>query len=798
MPISKNKPRGMTRRQAIQAGLAGVVLAAIGEPIAAALGDGATPGSPVASPLTLWYDKPASQWIQALPLGNGRLGAMVYGGVAEERIGLNEDSLWSGGPYNPAVKVDPKTLEEVRTLILTGQPRQGQALADKTMEGNPRSQAAYQTVGDLVLSFTGTDAPVEYRRELSLDDAIATTRYKNGDTTFRREAFASAVDQVIALRLTADGRGKISFDASMISPQMSKVEAVGSNTLQLSGVNGDMKVRDADLPVKHALKFEAWTRIHAKGGTIVANGQSLSVQGAEEVILLVVAATSYKSYKDVSGDPKALCAAYMAKAGAKSYAQMKLDHVAEHRRLFGRVSLDLGTSEAAKLPTDQRPRAYRGANDPSMAALYFQFGRYLLLSSSRAGGQPANLQGMWNHDVTAAWGGKYTVNINTEMNYWPAYPTNLSECDEPRFDLVKDLSVTGRETAKSMYGARGWVCHHNTDLWRATAPIDGAFWGLWPTGGAWLCNALYQQYLFLGDRDRLAQLYPMMKGAAEFFFDTLVHLPGKDWLVTCPSMSPEHEWTKGVTATAGPTMDMQILRELFDNCERASHVLNVDEAFRAQCAATRASLAPMQIGKAGQLQEWIEDLDADVPDVPHRHMSPLYGLFPGDQITPSDARLSEAARKLMEMRADKQGMGWAVAWRVNLWARLLDGERAHALLTELISTRTEGNLFDMPSVQLDGNFGGTSGIAEMLLQSQNGEIALLPALPSCWKVGRVSGLLARGGYTVAIEWNGGKLSKATVSSRAGGRCRVRYGSNVAEVAVPAGSSVSLDAGLRRS
>jgi alpha-L-fucosidase 2 len=789
----KHLSGNLTRRQVIHGGLAAAAVTAIGAQAAVALNPTDHPAA--SSPLTLWYDKPATQWGQALPLGNGRLGAMVFGGVAEERIGLNEDSLWSGGPYSPAVKVDPKTLEETRRLIFAGKAKDAQNLEDKTMEGNPRSQAAYQTVGDLVLTFSDRNAPQDYRRELSLDDAVATTTYRIGKVKFRREVFASPVDQAIVVHLTADRPGSISFDTGMVSPQVSTVVSAGQDTLRLSGQNGDMKVRDADLPVPHALTFQSWVRVLAKGGTTVADGPKITVSGADEATLLIVAATSYKSYKDVSGDPQALCAGYMAQAQAKPYARLKEDHLAEHRRLFGRVRLDLGTSDAAKLPTNERPRAYRGSNDPAMAALYFQFGRYLLLSSSRRGGQPANLQGMWNHDVTAAWGGKYTLNINTEMNYWPAYGTNLAECDEPLFAMVKDLSVTGQETARRMYGARGWVCHHNTDLWRATAPIDGAFWGMWPMGGAWLCNTLYQRQLFLGDTERLAEFYPILKGAAEFFLDTLVEQPGTKWLVTCPSMSPEHEWTKGITASAGPTMDMQILRELFANCVQASSVLQTDAEFRAQCAAARARLAPMQVGKAGQLQEWLDDVDATVPDVPHRHMSPLYGLFPGNQITPADHRLSDAARKLMEMRTDKQNMGWAVAWRVNLWARLLDAERAHQLLTELISTRTEGNLFDMPSIQLDGNFGGTSGIAEMLLQSQNGEIALLPALPSAWPNGMVSGLLARGGYAVAMEWKGGKLSKATLSSTRGGTCRVRCGTHAADVTVPAGSSVTLDAGL---
>ena len=782
----------LSRRQFLEAAASTAILTAVSKRGAAAE-TGAKQSVPP-TPLTLWYDKPGAHWGQALPLGNGRLGAMVYGGTGEERIGLNEDSLWSGGPYQPAAKVDPAVLAEIRRLILTGDPKQGQALADK-LQGEPRNEAAYQTVGDLVLTIPGHEQATHYRRELSLDDAIATVTYKVGEVSYRREVFATPVDQLIIVRLTADKPGQIAFTARMVSPQQSKVDVVGNDTLRLHGENGDIHGPGNAVVVKHKLTFESRVRVFAKGGTTVASGSSVAVSGADEATLYIVAATSYKTYNDVTGDPEALCVNVLSLAQTKPYAELKADHIAEHRRIFGRVHLDLGTSDAVKLPTDQRPRAYRGSNDPAMAALYFQFGRYLLLSCSRPGGQAANLQGMWNHEVTAAWGGKYTVNINTEMNYWPVYTTNLAECDEPLFNLVKDLSVTGRETARLTYGARGWVCHHNTDLWRATAPIDGAFWGMWPMGGAWMCNALYQHFLFFGDRKRLSALYPILKGAAEFFLDTLVEEPTHRWLVTCPSMSPEHEKVKGLTASAGPTMDMQILRELFTHCEQASAILGEDAHFAVQCAAARIRLAPMQVGQAGQLQEWLQDVDATVPDVGHRHMSPLYGLFPGSEITPANPRFADAARKLMEMRVDKQGMGWAVAWRVNLWSRLGDGERAHLVLTELISTRTEGNLFDMPSVQLDGNFGGTSGIAEMLLQSHAGEISLLPALPSAWPRGSVSGLLARGGYTVAMKWETGKLTGVTIKSSVHGlaTCRVRYGGQTATIKIPHGASVNLDA-----
>ena len=742
------------------------------------------------NPMRLWYDRPAKPWVEALPIGNGRLGAMVFGRTDAERIQLNEDTLWGGGPYDPSSADALKALPEVRRLVFEGKYREAQNVAHRRMMARPIRQMPYQTVGDLSLKFPGHEKPSDYSRELSLDEAVAKVTYRVDGVKHTREVFSSPIDQVIVVRLSADAPGKVTFTAGMSTPQKATVEAEAPATLVMKGVGG------AYQGIAGALTYQARVRVAADGGKTTTGKDTVSVAGANSATLLIAAATSYKGAKDVSGDPEALCRACLAKAGGKPFDQMRRDHVAEHQRLFRRVELDVGTSDSVKLPTDQRIAKFGGGKDPQLAALYFQFGRYLMISGSRPGCQPLTLQGIWNESLSPPWQSKYTININTEMNYWPAEPCNLAECHEPLIQMVTELVATGSRTAKVNYGAKGWVCHHNTDLWRATAPIDAAFYGLWPTGGAWLCKHLFDHYEYQPDRKYLARIYPTIKGAAQFFLDTLVEHPTHKWLVTCPSMSPELRHPKGASTCAGPTMDMQILRDLFGNCIQAAETLGIDAELRQSLAKARERLAPMQIGKHGQLQEYLDDWDD--PRNRHRHLSHLYGLFPSNQITAgATPKLFAAARKSLEFRGDG-ATGWSLAWKVNLWTRLRDGDRAFKLFRTLLSPgRTYPNLFDScPPFQIDGNFGGTSGIAEMLLQSHAGEIHLLPALPKAWPNGRVRGLRARGGFEVDIEWKDGKLTTATVRSTTGTACTVRHGQKTIERTFTPGEAVRLDGALQ--
>jgi alpha-L-fucosidase 2 len=543
-----------------------------------------------------------------------------------------------------------------------------------------------------------------------------------------------------------------------------------------------------------ALKYTARLLVRSDGGKVGVRDGTLIVEGASSAVLLVAIATSYRRYDDVGADPDALTRARLEAVAGKSYDALRAAHVAEHRRLFRRVALDLGTTPAAERPTDARIRNSATTDDPALAALYFQYARYLLICCSRPGTQPANLQGLWNDKLSAPWGSKYTININTEMNYWPAEPANLAECVLPLVQLVREIATTGARTAKVNYGARGWVAHHNTDVWRATGPIDGAQWGLWPMGGAWLCQHLWDHYDYSRDRAFLADVYPLMRGAAEFFLDTLVD-DGHGGLVTSPSLSPENVHPFGASLCAGPAMDRQILRDLFAHCIEGAHLLGIDRDFGAACAAARAKLPPERIGKAGQLQEWLEDWDLDVPEPDHRHVSHLYALYPSDQIgvrkTPA---LAAAAKKSLELRGD-MATGWAIAWRINLWARLGEGDHAHAVIKLLLDpTRTYPNMFDShPPFQIDGNFGGAAGIAEMLVRCVAGEIVLLPALPAAWPTGVVRGLRARGGFELDVAWRGGALERAELRGKPGGVAKVRLGEALRTMRVAKGASRTLTA-----
>jgi len=752
-----------------------------------------TTGNPPDSnkPLSLWYRQPAERWVEALPVGNGRLGAMVFGGVNRERLQLNEDTLWAGGPYDPVNSQAREALPEVRRLVFDRKYSEAAKLISAKVISRPGGQMPYETAGDLVLTFPGTASFDNYRRELNLDTAVATVEYSNDGTRFKRQVFASPVDQVIVVRLTADKKNSISFVAEFQTPQAVTIETESENVLAMRGTNAGAQ------GVKGALKFQVRACVLADGGSVSARANSLAVTNADSATILIAAATSYKNYEDVSGDPEAMAKTQIAAAANQTFDKLLEAHTQEHQRLFRRVSLDLGASDAMKLPTDERIRNYRNGQDPQFAALYFQFGRYLLISSSRPGSQPANLQGLWNESMNPPWQSKYTININTEMNYWPAEACNLGECVEPLLAMVKDLSQTGARTAKEMYGARGWVAHHNTDLWRATGPIDGPEWGMWPSGGAWLCDHLWDHYKFSGDKKYLKEAYPVMRGAAQFFLDTLVEEPTHKWLVTCPSISPENQHPFGSAVCAGPAMDSEILHDLFSHCIEASKILNQDADFRKQLEQTRARLAPLQIGSKGQLQEWLEDWDAQAPEQQHRHISHLYALFPSSQITPrSTPELAEAAKVTLNTRGDIT-TGWAIAWRINCWARLDDGNRALSIINHLFDpSRTYPNMFDAhPPFQIDGNFGGTSAIAEMLLQSQTGEIELLPALPDAWPAGNVTGLRARGGFEIDLAWDGGKLGNVKIKSVGGRKAVLRYGSRTAEIEVKPGKEIRLNAEL---
>lgn len=742
----------------------------------------------------LWYKKAATDWNEALPIGNGRLGGMIFGTVRREHIQLNEDSIWYGGPVDRNNPDALTYLPKIRNLLFQGKIQKAEKLATMALSGTPEGQRHYQPLGDLFLNFDHDENRVEsYYRELDINSSVAKVSYFYDGINYTREYFASAVDQVIIIRITADKPSSISFNAHLRRGKyIEKTQKISDDSIMLKGNSGGQE----------GIGFCTIMRAIAKGGYVYTIGENLIVENADDVVLFVSAATSFRheNYLDV-------CKKYIDDAAGKGYENLFQSHVKDYQKLFHRTELYLqgldSEEELESIPTDERLRRMKdGKDDLGLVCLYFQFGRYLMISSSRPGTLPANLQGIWNKDMAPWWDSKYTININTQMNYWPAEVCNLSECHEPLFDLIKRMREPGRRTARVMYGCRGFTAHHNTDIYGDTAPQDIYIPATyWPMGAAWLCLHLWEHYEFTQDLEFLRRKYPVMREAAEFFLDYLVE-DSKGRLVTCPSVSPENSYRlangEQGALCIGPSMDSQIIYALYTRCIKAAKILGIDEEYVQKFQGVIEKLPKPQIGRYGQIQEWAEDYEEVEPG--HRHISHLFALYPGNQINVRNTpELAQGARRTLERRLAYGGghTGWSRAWIINMWARLEDGEKAYENVRELLTKSTLPNLFDNhPPFQIDGNFGGTAGIAEMLVHSHAGEISLLPALPNSWANGVVKGIRARGGIEIDMEWRQGELCKVVLKPKVSGVYTIKYEGESAQISVKTGDNVVLDRNLK--
>ncbi len=752
-----------------------------------------------AQDMVLWYRQPAATWVETLPIGNGMIGARVFGGVNQERIALNESTFWSGRPHDYDSPEASQYFPQIRDLVFAGKFQEADKIANEHFMGKPVGQQAFQPLGDLLLSFENGGEAKEYRRELDMRTGVVRTTYRSGDDRFMREVFVSYPDRVMVVRISGDKPGRVSLRAQLKSHFVEDISATPGKLVMAGGWSSKLPVTDWVISRVDGkgLRFQTVLQAFPEGGQSETTNSALRVRGADSVTFILAAATSFVNYHDISGDPAAACEKILSGVRGKDYATLFRRHEADFRSLMGRVQLKVGDDSRKGEPTDERLKAvHEGGSDPDLEAQCFQFGRYILAASSRAGGQPANLQGIWNEATSPNWGSKYTININTEMNYWLAEVCNLAECHQPLFGMLKDISETGARTAKTYYGCEGWVAHHNIDLWRGTAPVDAACYGMWPVGGAWLCRHLWEHYEYGGDRKFLAEYYPVMKGSALFLLTLMVEHPKYHWLVTPFSMSPEHGFVygngKNASLSPSPTMDIAITRDLFTHCIEASRILGVDGEFRGKLESALKRLPPYQVNSKGYLQEWIEDWQP----VDHGHnMSPDFAFFPGTSITlRGTPELAAVIRKGMEEKPARRG-GWPLAWSICMWARLERGDKVGEGVTMMLRNSLAPNLHNKGCNQSDASFGLTAGIAEALLQSHAGEICLLPALPASWPDGAVKGLRARGGLEVSMRWRGGKLQSAEIFSDKATECLVRYGTKTTRLTLNAGQSLHVNAAL---